>query len=218
MINRLPVKLFKKLLTCYEEIFSESALKLHIESEKRRHAKPLVVTENDIQTFSDTTIASDTKEPEKEYQNTKRSSTIMSFIRPSVMGVFQKNSAPNPISPKPSTNRSVSLSFGSPITRSESPPLSPKGQNIHDVPDNLQALTTPSKAAASVVMFDIDDVGFFNDSVFENNSKSDAILKDMDTNNEFKSGRSDALITSLEVKEEVVDSFFFDDDDDDDDD
>ncbi|KAI8369012.1 hypothetical protein BD560DRAFT_490159 [Blakeslea trispora] len=107
--SRMPFKFCRALIYNYNDIFSETAVKLHAESEKRRHAKPIVA-----QT--------------EEKTQTKRGSLMMSFMRPGAtegwMGVFQRNASPT--SPVENTvARTVPLSFASTITQHESPPSSP---------------------------------------------------------------------------------------------
>jgi hypothetical protein len=109
--SNIPFDFMHTLFDHHSDLFSESALKLHAESEKRRLAKPII-------------MPNETKEENKK--------TFMSLITPivdeskwsSVMGVFQRNpsiSSPTVTEPK----SSIPLSFGS-TTITQSPPPSPK--------------------------------------------------------------------------------------------
>ncbi|OBZ85642.1 Rho-GTPase-activating protein 8 [Choanephora cucurbitarum] len=137
--SRVPFKFCQALICNYDDIFSETTFKLHAESEKRRHAKPIVA-----QT--------------EEKAQTKRSSLMMSFMRPgtaeggwsNMMGVFQRNTSPT--SPVENTvARTVPLSFASTITQHESPPSSP---------------TLSPKKKEAEIMFDGDDI-FDADTLLE---------------------------------------------------
>jgi hypothetical protein len=223
MNSKVPFKFLKDLIKYYDGIFSESTLKLHSESEKRRHAKPIIASKDDINTISETNSgASD----DSGNRAAKRAGSLMSFMRPSVMedtakwgmssvmGVFQRNNN-GPVSPEAtvSTGRPISLSFGSPITQNESPPSSPKGFKPSE--------DSSIPSIASEVVFDAGEKIFTEPS----DTNDNAVLKDIDSSQQAKKSldgqaeKETSTQQSLsEAKQGEIDSSFFDDDDDDDDD
>ncbi|KAG2197940.1 hypothetical protein INT47_002967 [Mucor saturninus] len=211
--SKTPVKFVQELIKHSKEIFSESTLKLHAESEKRRLARPIIAPQ---------------PQGDETKSTSKRANTLMSFMRPtistaeelnkwtvnSMMGVFQRNTNQSPTDQQPpppaTTNRSVPLAFGSTITQ-DSPPSSPR----------LTAATAADveKVEENKVMFDGDHI--FDDEV--QNSKSEDILKDI----EEKSTDTKETTNDEKKKEEDntqqrpsqgghIDSSFFDDDDEED--
>ncbi|KAI8882886.1 hypothetical protein K501DRAFT_323748 [Backusella circina FSU 941] len=227
MNSKVPFKFLKDLIKHENGIFSETTLKLHSESEKRRQAKPIVVTKDDIHTIAETNSSDNTDSVGN--RTAKRAGSLMSFMRPSVMedtakwgmssvmGVFQRNNNGS-VSPEAtiSTGRPISLSFGSPITQNESPPSSPRGFKPSD--------DSSIPSAASEVMFDIGEKIFTEPSA---EKSDDAILKEVDVTQQVKKSvdvnsnsqtEKDANTQQSvpEVKQEEIDSSFFDDDDDDD--
>lgn len=198
----MPVKFVHELIKYNKEIFSESTIKLHAESEKRRLARPIIAPQ-----------------PQgDEAKSGKRTNTLMSFMRPtintaeelnkwtvnSMMGVFQRNTNQSPTDQQQTpatTNRSVPLTFGSTITQ-DSPPSSPR------------LIAVVENGVESKVMFDGDHI--FDDEI--QNSKSEDILKDI----EEKS--TETITKTNEIKDEdntqerssqggPIDTSFFDDDD-----
>lgn len=199
--SKVSIKFVHELIKHCKEIFSESTLKLHAESEKRRLARPIVAPQSD-----------------ESIKANKRASGLMSFMRPtintaeelnkwtvnSMMGVFQRNTTTNssptnelPHSPS-TTNRSVPLSFGSTITQQESPPSSPKISAIHEEPK---------------VMFDGDHI--FDETAAH--STSEDILKDIDEKSIKKEEEKENTQPVRPPPGEHIDSSFFDDDDEDED-
>ncbi|KAG1048528.1 hypothetical protein G6F43_009084 [Rhizopus delemar] len=108
--SKIPVQWMHFLLE--QDLFSESTLKLHAESEKRRQAKPIVVSKE-----------------EKKNANSLMSLIVDENKWSSVMGVFQRNQSSSPTSsvasPTVEPKSSISLSFGSTVI-TQSPPQSPK--------------------------------------------------------------------------------------------
>lgn len=202
--SKVPVKFVNELIKHCKEVFSESTMKLHAESEKRRLARPIVAPQS-----------------EESGKSNKRASSLMSFMRPtintaeelnkwtvnSMMGVFQRNTAsqsPTDQSQSPtSANRTVPLSFGSTITQQESPPSSPR-------------------AAPTIVEEEPPKVMFDGDHIFDETTqnKSESILKDIEeegTDIEKKDGKDQNTQQTRPAPAEHIDSSFFDDDDEEDD-
>ena len=190
--SKISVKFVQELIKHHQQIFSETTLKLHAESEKRRLASPIVAPQS-----------------EEANKSNKRASGLMSFIRPSistaedlnkwtvnsVMGVFQKNTSQTELPHSPTTvNRAVPLSLGPTITQQDSPPSSPK----------TTAVEEPK------VMFDGDHI--FDETT---ESKTEDILKDMDEKSEEKVKEIEENTPARPAPVEHIDSSFFDDDDDD---
>lgn len=236
--SKVPVKFVHELIKHTKDIFSESTIKLHAESEKRRHARPI--------------IAPQSNHDETKSNNNKRGTNLMSFMRPainteelnkwtmnSVMGVFQRNNNSSPTQEQQQQqqsttpqNRSVPLAFGSIITRHESPPSSPR----------ISPAITEEVAEENKVMFNGDHI--FDDEV--NQEKPDDILKDLDEKPKVaaqpESATAATVVTAATTNTTVpkedkknedekkdtpeqrpphaghIDSSFFDDDDDEDED
>ncbi|KAI8639298.1 hypothetical protein BD408DRAFT_350253 [Parasitella parasitica] len=172
--SKVPVKFVQELINHYGEIFSESTLKLHNDSEKRRLAKPIIAVQ-------------------QQNQQEKSSKRGNKWTVNSMMGVFQRNNATNIEPQQTLLPRSVSLSFGSTITRQESPPSSPLMSPLPSVPE--------SKKAESTVVFD------GGDHIFdEREETAQGILKDIE---EKARNTQQQPINSAR---EQIDSFFDDDD------
>lgn len=209
--SKVPIKFVYELIKHCKEIFSESTLKLHAESEKRRLARPIIAPQ-----------------PQgDEAKSSKRGNTLMSFMRPtintaeelnkwtvnSMMGVFQRNTNQSPTDQQQqqqqqpaTTNRSVPLAFGSTITQ-DSPPSSPR--------------LTPAveKVEENKVVFDGDHI--FDDEVQD--SKSEDILKDIEEKSSEKTETKDEKKKDEDNNTQErpsqsghIDSSFFDDDDEED--
>jgi hypothetical protein len=197
--SKVAVKFVHELIKHSKEIFSESTMKLHAESEKRRLARPIIAPQ---------------QQSDESIKTNKRASGLMSFMRPtintaeelnkwtvnSMMGVFQRNTtnsqSPTEHSQSPSTttNRSVPLSFGSTITQQDSPPSSPM-MTVHEEEPKI--------------MFD-------GDHIFDETTQnaSEDILKDIDEKKEEEKEKHTQPIRP--TPGEHIDSSFFDDDDEDD--
>lgn len=235
--SKVPVKFVHELMKYTKEIFSESTLKLHAESEKRRHARPIVAPTTTTQ--GETTSSNGTATS----KSNKRASSLMSFMRPtintaeelnkwtvnSMMGVFQRNTSQSPTSSEQQqahtpTTRSVPLSFGSTIiTQQDSPPSSPAINATHNTSPSLDRIVEENK-----VMFD-------GDHIFDNEvpaataeKKDDEGIKQGEKEKEIvtkeeKKKEQDTQPTQEEVENrpapaEHIDSSFFDDDDEEDED
>ncbi|KAK4515828.1 uncharacterized protein ATC70_010785 [Mucor velutinosus] len=201
--SKTPVKFAQELISHYDNIFSESTLKLHAESEKRRLAKPIIAVQ-------------------QQEEKTNKRGSLMSFMRPtintaeelnkwtvnSMMGVFQRNNttaaSPTNMEQQSPLARSVPLSFGSTITRQESPPSSPAMSPSASVPD------AKKKEEPATVMFD------GGDDIFDEkeDTSTDNILQDIDSKPEEKANNTQQQPTR--PVPEQIDSSFFDDDDDED--
>lgn len=218
MNSKVPVKFVHELIKHTKEIFSDSTIKLHTESEKRRHARPIVAPQpsND-----------DTK-------SNKRSSSLMSFMRPtintaeelnkwtmnSMMGVFQRNTNQSPTEQQQQqqtnatpANRSVPLAFGSTITQQDSPPSSPR-------------IAPTAAAAAADEVVEENKVMFDGDHIFDEEptqtDKSQDILKDFEETKapEEKDEKKKEEENNTQERPAAaghIDSSFFDDDDEDED-
>ncbi|GAN10876.1 conserved hypothetical protein [Mucor ambiguus] len=204
--NKTPVKFAQVLINHYDDIFSESTLKLHTESEKRRLAKPIIAAQ------------------QQEEKANKRGS-LMSFMRPtintseelnkwtvnSMMGVFQRNNttaaSPTNMEQQSPLARSMPLSFGSTITRQESPPSSPVVSPSASVPE------AKKKEEPATVMFDGGD-HIFDEKEDAPHASTDAILQDIDSKPEEKANNTQQQ--PARPVPEQIDSSFFDDDDDED--
>ncbi|KAL0139254.1 hypothetical protein V8B55DRAFT_1449292 [Mucor lusitanicus] len=191
--SKTPVKFAQELINHYDNIFSESTLKLHAESEKRRLAKPIIAVQ-----------------PQEEKAN-KRGS-LMSFMRPtintaeelnkwtvnSMMGVFQRNSttaaSPTSMEQQSPLTRSVPLSFGSTITRQESPPSSPAMSPSASIP-GAKKKEEPATEDAT-------------------HAGTDDILQDIDSKPEEEKPNNTQAQQPARPVPEQIDSSFFDDDDD----
>ncbi|KAI9256394.1 hypothetical protein EDC94DRAFT_616308 [Helicostylum pulchrum] len=225
MNSKVPVKFVLELIKHSKEIFSESTVKLHAESEKRRHARPIVAPQASLE---------DTK------SSNKRSNSLMSFMRPtintaeelnkwtmnSMMGVFQRNTGQSPTEQQQQqqqtstapASRSVPLAFGSTITQQDSPPSSPR--------------ISPATVEETVeeVMFDGDHI-FDEETTTTQTEKSQDILKDFEEvkvveekqenkeeNNTQERPATAAATTATAAAGGHIDSSFFDDDDEEDED
>lgn len=205
--SKTPVKFAQELINHYDNIFSESTLKLHAESEKRRLAKPIVAVQ------------------QQEEKANKRGS-LMSFMRPtintaeelnkwtvnSMMGVFQRNNttaaSPTNVEQQSPLARTVPLSFGSTITRQESPPSSPVVSPSASVPE------AKKKEAPATVMFDGGD-DIFDEKDDALHTSADDILQDIGPNTPEETANNTPQ-QPVRPAPEQVDSSFFDDDDDED--
>ncbi|KAG2237228.1 hypothetical protein INT48_006632 [Thamnidium elegans] len=191
MNSKVPVKFVHELIKHSKEIFSESTVKLHAESEKRRLARPIVA-------------------PSEDARSEKRATRLMSFMRPtihtaeelnkwtmhSMMGVFQRNtsqSSPTEQQQQHTASRSVPLAFGSTIT--ESPPSSPR-------------ISAAADEIVQETMFDGDHI--FDE---ETDDKSQDILNDFEEVVEEKVEKKE----NNTQERPNIDSSFFDDDDEEDD-
>ncbi|KAL7333168.1 Rho-GTPase-activating protein 8 [Mucor circinelloides] len=204
--SKTPVKFAQELINHFDSIFSESTLKLHAESEKRRLAKPIIAVQ------------------QQEEKTNKRGSSLMSFMRPtintaeelnkwtvnSMMGVFQRNSntaaSPTNIEQQSPLTRSMPLSFGSTITRQESPPSSPAISPSASVPE-------AKKEGPTTVMFDGGD-DIFDEKEGAAHASTDEILKDIDSKPEEEKKTNHTQPQTTRPVPEQIDSSFFDDDDD----
>lgn len=114
--STLPARFTNELVQHYDTIFSESTIRLHLESEKRRLAKPIVAQ----------------SEQPSEAVVIKRGNSLMGFMRPTIntadKWIFQRNNTQSPTTNNTTVEMpktSVPLSFGSLITLQASPPSSP---------------------------------------------------------------------------------------------
>ncbi|KAG0166219.1 hypothetical protein DFQ28_007612 [Apophysomyces sp. BC1034] len=141
LTSKIPARLAQDLITHFADIFSESTLQSHAESEKRRQARPLVATKSDYP------LAAGSPSPTK-----KRG--FMSLVRPSVeettkwgvnsmMGVFQRT-ASSPVSDTRTFTTATPMHFGGSAITHGSPPSSPKSNHAEIAP------TTEAE-----VMFDV---------------------------------------------------------------
>jgi hypothetical protein len=206
--SKVPVKFVQEMINHYHDIFSESTLKLHVENEKRRLARPIVA-----------------QQVQPEDKSSKRATSLMSFMRPtintaeelnkwtvnSMMGVFQRTTAtatsPTASPTMSGNNRSVPLSFGSTITQQESPPSSPSIS---------PSLPVNSKEEPKI-MFDGGDDIFDGEKPQQedvHDPKTEDILNDIDAKTPTK---QDTNTQQQKTAHENIDSSFFDDDEDDDD-
>jgi hypothetical protein len=222
--NKVPVKFVHELMKYSQDIFSESTMKLHAESEKRRHARPIVAPADESATAT-------------KSSNNKRASSLMSFMRPtintaeelnkwtvnSMMGVFNRNA--NSQSPTeqqlhtPSSRSVVPLNFGSTIiTQQDSPPSSPAM-----VASNTKTTTPPlDKIEENKVMFDGDHI-FDDEDVAAAEKEDNQGTKEEgieETKEEGKKKENDTQQepTKRPATTEHIDSSFFDDDDEEDED
>lgn len=214
MNSKVPVKFVLELIKHTKEIFSETTVKLHAESEKRRHARPIVAPQASLE---------DTK-------SNKRSSSLMSFMRPtistaeelnkwtmnSMMGVFQRNTSHSPTEQQQQqtsttpANRSVPLAFGSTITQQDSPPSSPR-----------ISPATVTEETVEEVMFDGDHI--FDEEPTQT-EKSQDILKDFEDvkivaekQEKKEENNTQERPAAAAAAAGHIDSSFFDDDEDEED-
>ncbi|KAI8992497.1 hypothetical protein BDB01DRAFT_903471 [Pilobolus umbonatus] len=199
--SKIPQRCIQDLILHSSDVFSETTRRLHHESEKRRMARPIVASKEDL--------IDNTK--------TKKGGSLMSFIKTSddskwsMMGVFQRNTTTNdtnnvhPTHIKisnehyPATDIIVSPIVLSPTIPRGIPKYSAIMQNISP-PSSPKALTPTAASISPEVMFDGDHI--FND---ESLVQSDDIQQE----------KKEETVEKKETKSHNIDSSFFDDDDDD---
>ncbi|CAO3594914.1 unnamed protein product [Absidia cylindrospora] len=148
LTSRVPAHLTYDLITHFNDIFSDTTLQAHAESEKRRQARPLVVTQAASYATSSDSPITITDSP-----TTKKRGGIMSFMRSGgivdepkwSLGVFRGNESSNQQATSTSTTRH---SFTPSTITNGSPPLLPQNDAVPP--------PSPSPPVAEV-MFDVTD-------------------------------------------------------------
>ncbi|KAI8337252.1 hypothetical protein BC941DRAFT_470989 [Chlamydoabsidia padenii] len=160
MTSRIPTQLTYDMIKHYNDIFSDTTLKAHADSEKRRQARPLIVNEATDYATSDPTG--------------KKRGGLMSFMRASVedpkwsLGVFKGNNNQQESQHTTPTTNAKHTFTPSTITH-ESPPLLPQKDII---------LPPPTE-----VMFDVAD-HVTRKPKDSTTTTTDAILDDIDADND----------------------------------
>lgn len=151
LTSRVPAHLTYDLIKHYNDIFSDTTLQAHTDSEKRRQARPLVVA----QASNYATSSASPSTTSTDSSATKKLGGIMSFMRSGgivddpkwSLGVFRGNGTSNQQENVSATSTSNTRHSFTPSTITHgSPPLVPQKDS-----------TSPSPPPVTEVMFDVAD-------------------------------------------------------------